>query len=117
MPDVTYKKFEDLDAYRGEGVRARQFLYAGKSLGVTAWKMNVLDLPPSWKDYPDHDHAKDGQEEVYVTLRGSAELEADGQTWSLSPGTLVRVGPNQKRKILPGPEGVTILAIGGTPAS
>ena len=113
MPDVTYKKFEDLDAYQGTG--RRQFLYAGKSVGVTAWKMNVLDLPPNWDGYPDHDHAKDGQEEAYVTLKGSAELTADGESWSLTPGTIVRVGAHQKRKITPGPEGATILAIGGTP--
>src|SRR5262247_3577208 len=97
MPDVTYMKFEDLDAY--QGTPRRQFLYAGKSLGVTAWKMNVLDLPPHWKDYPLHDHAADGQEEVYVTLKGLATLEADGESWTLTPGTLVRVGPTQKRKI------------------
>jgi hypothetical protein len=28
---------------------------------------------------------------------------------------LVRVGPNQKRKILPGPQGAAVLAIGATP--
>jgi hypothetical protein len=28
---------------------------------------------------------------------------------------LVRVGPDQKRKIVPGPQGVTLLALGGTP--
>jgi hypothetical protein len=28
---------------------------------------------------------------------------------------LARVGPIQKRKIIPGDEGVTLLALGGTP--
>lgn len=28
---------------------------------------------------------------------------------------LVRVGPSQKRKILPGPQGISVLAIGATP--
>ena len=31
------------------------------------------------------------------------------------PGTLARVGAAQKRTITPGPAGVTILALGGTP--
>lgn len=109
MADVTVKRIDDLEGYHG------QFLYAGRGLGVTAWGMNVLRLPPNWPDYPNHDHAKDGQEEAYVVLEGSARLTADGQTWDLVPGTLARVGAAQKRTITPGPSGVTILALGGTP--
>jgi mannose-6-phosphate isomerase-like protein (cupin superfamily) len=111
MADVTIKRFDDLESYQGEG----RFRYAGKSLGVSAWGMNILNLPAGWSDYPDHDHAKDGQEEVYVALRGSAELHAGAETFTLEPGTLARVGSGQKRKIVPGPDGVMILAIGGTP--
>lgn len=109
MSDITIKKFEELDAYAG------QFLYAAKGLGVTAWGMNVLKLPANWDGYPDHDHQSDGQEEAYVVLVGDATLHADGQTWRLEPGMLTRVGPTQKRKIVPGKNGVTILALGGTP--
>lgn len=109
MADVTVKQIDELESYGG------QFFYAGRGLGVTAWGMNVLRLPPRWADYPDHDHTEDGQEEVYVVLEGSAELQAGGQTWVLAPGVLVRVGPHQKRKIVPGSAGVTILALGGTP--
>jgi len=109
MPDVTVKRIEDLESYQG------QFLYAGRGLGVTAWGMNVQRLPPNWKDYPDHDHAQDEQEEVYVVLQGSATLTAGEKSWDLKPGTLARVGPAQKRKIVPGSEGVVLLALGGTP--
>jgi mannose-6-phosphate isomerase-like protein (cupin superfamily) len=109
MPDVTVKRFDELDSYGG------QFLYAGKGLGVSAWGMNVLKLPPGWADYPEHDHSKDGQEEVYVVLEGDATLEAEGKTWRLERGSLARVGPAQKRKIVPGSKGVTMLALGGTP--
>ena len=109
MADVTVKRFDELESYAG------QFLYAGKGLGVTAWGMNVLKLPPNWADYPDHDHTTDEQEEVYVVLQGSARLEAGGESWRLEPGLLVRVGSGQKHKIFPSGEGVTILAIGGAP--
>jgi mannose-6-phosphate isomerase-like protein (cupin superfamily) len=109
MADVTVKTIDELDDYAG------QFLYAGKGLGVTAWGMNVERLPPGWADFPDHDHAENGQEEVYVVLEGDAVLHADGKTWPLECGTLARVGPNQKRKIVPGEKGVTLLALGGTP--
>jgi mannose-6-phosphate isomerase-like protein (cupin superfamily) len=111
MADVTVKRIDDLESYAGE----KRFNYAAKGLGVTAWGMNVLRLPAGWADYPDHDHAKDGQEEVYVVLEGSATMEASGERFELAPGILVRVGAQQKRKIVPGPKGVTILALGGTP--
>jgi len=109
MADVTVKKLSDLDSYQG------QFLFAGKGLGVSSFGMNVLQLPPSWEGYPEHDHADDGQEEVYVVLEGDATLIADGERFLLKPWTLARVGPDQKRKIVPGSDGATILALGGIP--
>jgi mannose-6-phosphate isomerase-like protein (cupin superfamily) len=111
MADVTIKRFDDLESYNGEG----RFRYAAKTLGVSSFGMNVLHLPPQWSDYPDHDHTKDGQEEVYLVLEGNARLKAGDETFTLEPGLFARVGPSQKRKILPGPKGVTLLALGGTP--
>ena len=109
MSDVTVKTIDDFENYGG------QFFYAGKGLGVTAWTMNVERLPAGWPDYPHHDHAEEGQEEVYIVLEGDAMLEADGESWTLTPGTFARVGAEQKRKITPGSSGVTIVALGGTP--
>ncbi|HKY31978.1 MAG TPA: cupin domain-containing protein [Candidatus Polarisedimenticolia bacterium] len=115
MADVTFRRIEEIESYKGPGGPSGQFLYAGKELGVTAWGMNVLRLPAGWSGYPEHDHAEEGQEEVYVVLEGSATLTADDETLRLEPGTLVRVGARQKRKIVPGGEGVVILALGGSP--
>jgi mannose-6-phosphate isomerase-like protein (cupin superfamily) len=77
--------------------------------------MNLLRLPAQWADYPDHDHAKDGQEEVYIVLEGSATLQAGSEKFELAPGMFVRVAAGQKRKFVPGANGVTMLALGGTP--
>ncbi|MEJ2368845.1 MAG: cupin domain-containing protein [Acidobacteriota bacterium] len=108
MSDVTVKHLEEMERNGG-------FLFAGKTLGVSAWGMNVVKMPPNYQDYPDHNHAKDGQEEVYVVLEGSAVLKAGEDDWELKPGMFARVGPEQKRKLVPGAEGATILALGGTP--
>ena len=109
MTDVTIKRFDELPGDYG------QFFYAAAGLGVSAWGMNLLTLPPSWADYPDHDHLEDGQEEVYLVIEGSATLIAGEERWELGPKMFARVGPAQKRKLVPGPDGVTLLAIGGTP--
>jgi uncharacterized cupin superfamily protein len=111
MADVTVKRLDELESYKGQG----QFVYAGKGLGVTAWGMNVLKLPAGWDGYPEHHHGSDAQEEAYIVLEGSAELHAGGQVWRLEPGTFARVGAQQARKIVPGDRGATILALGGTP--
>ena len=109
MPDMTLKTFDELDNYEGK------FLYAARSLGVTAWGMSIERLPAAWDGYPEHDHAEDGQEEVFIVLEGDAELTVDGETFKLEPGNLARVGPAPKRHLVPGADGVTLLAIGGTP--
>jgi mannose-6-phosphate isomerase-like protein (cupin superfamily) len=56
-----------------------------------------------------------GQEEVYIALRGSADVDVDGHRYPLDAGHIIRVGPTARRKILPGPDGVRLLAIGGIP--
>jgi uncharacterized cupin superfamily protein len=115
MNDVTIKNFKELEGYQETPKSPKRFLYAGKSLGVKAWGMNILNFPAGYKDYPEHDHTSDGQEEVYTVLKGTARIKLDGKAVAMKPGMLVRVGPTVKRKIVPGTKGATILAMGGTP--
>ena len=112
MTDVTLKAIDDMETlYDGVARRARA------ELGVTAWGMQVMTLPPGWEGYPDHDHGQGteeaGQEEVYIPLSGSAALVADGESYNMVPGVMVRVGPHQRRRILPGPDGIRFVALGG----
>ncbi len=88
---------------------------AGAELGIESFGLQVLDFPAGFVDYPEHDHSHDGQEEVYLALRGSAEFEIDGERVSIDPGRMVRIGAGSRRRLEPGPDGVRILAIGCTP--
>ncbi len=116
MADVQVKRIEEIEFFQGpKAIPGIRFHPAARALGVTAWGMNVLEIEPGCTGYPEHDHARDGQEEVYVVLRGGATLTAGDESVELAAGMLVRVGPEQRRKIVPGPDGVTLLAIGGTP--
>ena len=112
MADVTFKRIEEMETlYHGIARRARA------ELGVTGWGMQVYDLPPNWDGYPYHAHddgtEEAGQEEVYIPLAGSAMLIAGDERFELRPGTMARVAPTQRRQILPGPDGIRFLAIGG----
>ena len=111
MADYTVKRVDEMEAVFGGA-----FKRARAELGVSAFGMQVLDMPPNVDgQYPEHDHAEDGQEEVYVVLGGQAELDVEGDRIPLDPGTMVRVGPSTKRTIRTGAEGARILALGGCP--
>ncbi len=116
MPDVTVKAIDDMDSIHG-GLARR----ARAELGVTAWGMQVLTLPPNWDGYPLHHHGADAydadQEEVYIPIEGSATLVADGSEYDLRPGVMARVGPDQMRTIRPGADGVRFIALGGRPGA
>jgi len=110
MAGYAVKRIDEMEAvYAGAFKRARA------ELGVQSFGMQVLDIPPNAHQYPEHDHAGDGQEEVYVALHGSGEVEIDGERHQLDPGTMVRVSAGTMRKIWPGEEGLRVLAIGGCP--
>lgn len=115
MPDVTSLQIDQLESAQTPGVPDGLFRFAGQSLGISAFGMNVLSLPPGWDRYPEHDHADDNHEEVYVVLRGSATLHAGGQRFELVTGSFTRVGPSERRRLEPGPDGVVFIALGGTP--
>ena len=110
MSGYAVRKIDDM-----EGIYLGSFKLARAELGITSFGMAVMDIPPGYGDYPEHDHSEDGQEEVYMALRGSGEIEIDGERNPLEPGTMVRVSPGTKRKIWPGDDGVRVLAIGAVP--
>jgi mannose-6-phosphate isomerase-like protein (cupin superfamily) len=110
MADYTAKKIDDMEAIYGGG-----FKRARAELGVESFGMQVIDMPPNFGDYPEHDHAESEQEEVFLALRGSGEVEIDGERVAIDPETIIRVGPAARRKVYAGPEGIRLLALGGTP--
>lgn len=123
MADVTHKRIDELDAIQFlEGFTFRR---AGLELGVTPFGMSIIDMPPETTAYPAHDHSSEGpgnppahqlgQEEVYSALRGSADVEVDARRYRVDAGHIIRAGPTARRKILPGRDGIRLLAIGGTP--
>jgi hypothetical protein len=114
--DVTVAAIDEIEGIYGGVVRR-----ARATLGVSAWGMQVLTLPPEWQGYPNHNHAADAfdpdQEEVYVPLSGSATLVAGEERFELTPGVMARVGPEQHRQVFPGSDGIRMIVLGGRPGS
>jgi mannose-6-phosphate isomerase-like protein (cupin superfamily) len=110
MADYTAKRIEDMESGFGGG-----FVKARAELGVTAFGLQVIQLPPNYADYPEHDHAESGQEEVFMAVGGSGWVEVEGERVELDRDTLVRVGAAARRKVYAGPDGLRMVAIGGAP--
>ncbi len=112
MGSYAVKSIDEMEAvYQGAFKRARA------ELGVESFGMQVIDLPADFDGYPEHDHAEDGQEEVYLALRGGGEIEIEGERFPLDGDHVARVGSGVNRKVWPGADGVRLLVIGGVPGS
>ncbi len=110
MADYAAKRLSEMQAGFGGG-----FVKVRAELGVTAFGIQVIQLPPSYEGYPEHDHAESGQEEVIVALSGSGWIEIEGERVELDADTFVRIGPETKRKVFSGPQGLRMLVVGGAP--
>jgi len=112
MADYTAKRIQDMETGFGGG-----FVKARAELGVTSFGFQVIQLPPDFSDYPEHDHSETAQEEVYIALSGSGWLDIEGERVDLAAETFVRVGADTKRKVFAGPQGLRVLVMGGTPGA
>ena len=78
----------------GEGPGFRKVRGA---LGVTAFGVNAIVLPPGIETGP---HYHDRQEELYFVHRGTIEMEfGDGSREELTEGAFARVDPPTTRRI------------------
>jgi mannose-6-phosphate isomerase-like protein (cupin superfamily) len=92
----------------GGGLRFLRDPLSCDNLGVS-----VLDCDPGWEGKP-HDHAGDGQEEVYVLVEGAATMTVEGEAVSLDAGDAVRVAPESERQITNG-DAESTFVIAGAP--
>ena len=127
MADLEHVKIDEIEAI--EGFDRLSMRRAAAALGVSSFGISIEEFGPGADEYPEHDHDAEGlggkmfgkrtqqlgQEEVYVALRGSGTLVVDGERYPIDPDHIVRVGPGVVRKILAGPDGLRLLALGAKP--
>jgi mannose-6-phosphate isomerase-like protein (cupin superfamily) len=111
MPDVTSKRFDEMEAtFRGSMRKVRA------ELGLTSFGVQIMDLLPDSAHHPWHHHVKDRQEEMYLALQGSGVLELEsGERFPLERDRVIRVGAAERRRVLAGPDGIRMLIVGGIP--
>ena len=77
----------------------------GKTLGLS-----LMKLDPNFRIPFGHKH--EGQEEVYVVVRGSARVKVEDEIVELGEWDAIRFDKNTIRNVEAGPDGVEYLAFG-----
>jgi mannose-6-phosphate isomerase-like protein (cupin superfamily) len=99
--------FATLDSL-GDGYGFRK---VRRGLGVTAFGVNALVMPPGYEGFF---HYHDVQDELYFVHAGTARVEVDGEERLLGPGGLCHVESTTPRKISnAGNDDLVILVVGG----
>ncbi|MUW16051.1 cupin domain-containing protein, partial [Halorubrum sp. CBA1125] len=80
----------DTTAYDDVEPRAPGMYFLRDALDCEQLGVTVVEADDGWEGL-EHDHAEDGQEEVYLLLHGEATLTVEGEAIDLGPGDAVRV--------------------------
>ncbi len=81
------------------------------ALGVTAFGVNAIVMPPGFEGFL---HYHDRQDELYFVHRGVARFDVDGETREVEAGGLVHVESTTPRRISnAGESDLVVLVVGG----
>ena len=81
-------------------------------LGIHSFGINGFVRGEDGTLINEHTESGSGQEELYFVVDGTATFEVDGETIEATPGTLLYVGPEARRRAT---GDATVLVMGGTP--
>lgn len=84
--------------------------FARTALGGETLGLSVMKLAPGFRIPFGHKH--EGQEEVYVVVRGSARVKVEDEIVDLDQWDAIRFDKDTMRDVEAGPEGVEYLAFG-----
>ena len=106
--DYAIKNFDDIEPAGAEGIDgrfSRKFLESTE-LGVSRWRYEPGSQTPG--------HRHGVQEEVYAVISGSGRIKLDDEIIDVKQWDVIRVAPNVARGFEAGPEGLEIIAAGGS---
>jgi len=92
LEGVTIRRREDLE-------RNGNWLLVRRSLGVGAFGVNLVEIPPGER-IPEHDETGRDQEELFLVLEGSPSLVVDGRELEAPAGTFARLDPHLSRTVV-----------------
>ncbi len=84
--------------------------FARSALGGQTLGLSLMKLAPGFRMPFGHKH--EGQEEVYVVLRGSGRIKVEDEIVEVGEGDAVRFDKDTMRAVEAGPDGIEYLAFG-----
>jgi quercetin dioxygenase-like cupin family protein len=111
MPPYTHRNLLDADDSSPDGLdmeaRFSRKHLDSRELGVSYFRYGPGVRPP-------YGHRHGSQEEAYVVVSGSGRLKLDDEVIDVRQWDVVRVAPEVARGFEAGPDGLVVVAIGGT---
>ena len=92
----TIKKVDEFEEMEGSG--GATWRLARKTLGAESFGFNVVDIEAGGQ-IPEHTHAEEDQEEVFIILEGQGTIVTDGTEHDAPAGTFCRFAPEVNRTI------------------
>jgi len=103
-------------AHRDECERNGNWELVRRTLGVSSFGMNVVEIPPG-EGIPEHDETGRDQEEVFLVLAGEPTLVIDGEDHRVRAGTFARLDPEHSRTVRNDGAGAASVLIVSAPRS
>ena len=106
--DYAIKNFDDIEASGTVGIEGRfsRKVLDSTELGLSRWRYEPGAQTPG--------HRHEVQEEVYAVINGSGRVKLDDEIIELRQWDVIRVAPTVARGFEAGPDGLEIIAAGGT---
>lgn len=92
MDGLTVRRREELE-------RTGNWLLVRRSLGLSAFGINLVEIPAGER-IPEHDETDRDQEEVFLVLSGTPTLLVDGEQHPAPEGTFARLDPGLRRTVV-----------------
>jgi quercetin dioxygenase-like cupin family protein len=96
--------------------RTGNWLLARRSLGISSFGMNVVEIPAGER-IPEHDETGRDHEEVFVVLSGAPTLVVEGREIPAPTGTFARLDPPLRRTVVNGGDESASVLIVSAPRS
>lgn len=85
-------------SHRDECESAGNWHLVRRTLGLDAFGLNLVDIPPG-EQIPEHDETDRDQEEVFFVLSGNPTLIIDGAEHPAPAGAFARLDPEHTRTV------------------
>ena len=112
MPGYTKQNLKDVEnaAPKFDMPAEMEARFARRAIEGQTLGLSHIKLAPNFRIPFGHKH--EGQEEVYVIVRGSARIKVEDEIVELGEWDAIRFDTNTMRNVEAGPDGVEYLAFG-----